>query len=261
MRSQQTHHGVAVVLFLTLFGTDVQAACNPPNPLGTYDFYPGTGYPSGSVATYPWQTPSDTGFEAFETYANGSVIESSANKALQSHLEVTSGTLTSKYVGTAAYRRAKTDDFNFRMLIQGLSSGKRVKWTDQAIEARFYVDAWQASDDTWQGVHLFGRYRTEHDLYVASLRRDGSTYIKRKLCGTYTTIATGLLKDAGGATRPFNARQWYTLTFSAVSNQLRFFVDDVEQLAVTDGTFSWGTMGMRTDYANVYFDDIIIADQ
>jgi hypothetical protein len=110
-------------------------------------------------------------------------------------------------------------------------------------------------------VHLFGRYRTEHDLYVASLRRDGSTYIKRKLCGTYTTIATGLLKDAGGATRPFNARQWYTLTFSAVSNQLRFFVDDVEQLAVTDGTFSWGTMGIRTDYAHVYFDDIIIADQ
>jgi hypothetical protein len=83
MRSQQTHHGVAVVLFLTLFGTDVQAACNPPNPPGTYDFYPGTGYPSGSVATYPWQTPSDTGFEAFETYANGSVIESSASKELR----------------------------------------------------------------------------------------------------------------------------------------------------------------------------------
>jgi hypothetical protein len=71
MRSQQTHHGVVVVLFLALFGTDVQAACNPPNPPDTYDFYPGTGYPSGSVATYPWQTPVGTGFEGFETYANG----------------------------------------------------------------------------------------------------------------------------------------------------------------------------------------------
>jgi hypothetical protein len=261
MRSQQIHHGVAVVLFLTLFGPDVHAACNPPNPPGTYDFYPGTGYPSGSVATYPWQTPAGTGFEAFETYANGSVIESSANKALQSHLEVTSGTLTSKYVGAAAYRRAKTDTFNFRMLMQGLSSGKRVKWTHQAIEARFYVEAWHASGDTWQGVHLFGRYRTEHDLYVASLRRDGSTYIKRKLCTQYTDLASGLLKDAGGATRPFNTRQWYRLTFLAVGNQLKFFVDDVEQLAVTDGTFSWGTMGIRTDYATVYFDDIIISDQ
>jgi hypothetical protein len=202
-----------------------------------------------------------TGFEGFETYANGSVIESSANKALQSHLEVTSGTLTSRYVGAAGYRRAKTDTFNFRMLIQGLWSGKRVKWTNQAITARFYVDAWHASGNTWQGVHLFGRYRTENDLYVASLRRDGSTLIQRKLCDDYTQLDTDWLKDAGGARLRFNDGQWYTLTFSAVGNQLKFFVDDVEQLAVTDGTFSWGTMGIRTDYANVYFDDVIISDQ
>jgi hypothetical protein len=261
MRSQQAYHGVAVVLFLTFLGTDVHATCHPPNSADTYDFYPGTGYPSGSVATYPWQTPEGTGVEAFETYVNGSVIESSSNKAQQSHLEVTSGTLTSKYVGAANYRRAKTDTYNFRVLIQGLSRGKRVKWTQQAIEARFYVEAWQASSNTWQGVHLFGRYRTEDDLYVASLRRNGSTLIQRKLCKEYKPIATGLLKDAGGARRPFNTRQWYTLTFSAVGNQLKFFVDDVEQLAVTDGTFSWGTMGIRTDYANVYFDDVNISNQ
>jgi len=261
MRSQQIPPGVAVVLLLTLFGTDVHAACTPPNPPSTYDFYPGTGYPSGSVARYPWQTPAGMDFEGFETYANGSVIEHSTNKALQSHLEVTSGTLTSQYVGAATYRRAKTETFNFRMLIQGVSRGKRVKWTHQAIEARFYVEAWHSSDNPWQGVHLFSRYRTENDLYVASLRRDGSTLIQRKLCGKYTRLDTGRLKDASGATRPFNARQWYRFTFSAVGNQLKFFVNNVEQLAVTDGTFSWGTMGIRTDYANVYFDDLIISDQ
>jgi hypothetical protein len=261
MHSHQAYHGVAVVLFLTVLGADVHAACNPPNPPDTYNFYPGTGYPSGSVATYPWQTPAGTGFDAFETYANGSVIERSANKALQNHLEVTSGTLTSRYVGAAAYRRAKTETFNFRMLLQGLSRGTRVKWTNQAIEARFYVEAWQASDNDWQGVHLFGRYRTEDDLYVASLRRDGTTLIQRKRCGDYTRLATGWLTDARGARRSFNTRQWYTLTFSVVGNQLKFFVDDVEQLAETDGTFSWGTMGIRTDYANVYVDDVLLSDR
>jgi hypothetical protein len=30
------------------------------------------------------------------------------------------------------------------------------------------------------------------------------------------------------------------------------------QLSATDGAFSWGTMGIRTDYANVYFDDVIV---
>jgi hypothetical protein len=244
-----------------LLAVEAHAACNPANPPGTYEFYPGTGYyPSGTTVALPWQTPAGNAFEGFETYTNNSVIEADSNKSQQSHLEVTSGTLTSKYVGTSQYRRGKTDTYNFRMLLQGLSNGQRIKWTSQAVESRFYIDSWQSTSQNWQGVHLFARYRTENDLYVASLREDGTVVIKRKLCGVYSEppLATGVLKDADGNPRPFNTKQWYTLTFSAIGNQLKFYVDDVLQLSATDGAFSWGTMGIRTDYANVYFDDVIV---
>jgi hypothetical protein len=73
-------------------------------------------------------------------------------------------------------------------------------------------------------------------------------------------LAEGVLKDQAGVQRLFNPKQWYTLTFAAIGNQVQFYVDDVLQLAVQDGTFSWGTMGLRTDYANVYFDDVGPAD-
>jgi hypothetical protein len=238
---------------------NVQAAsCNPPD---TYEFYPGTGfYPSGSSEFYPWQTPVDNAFEGFESYANGALIESSADKDRQSHIEVTSGALYSKYVGPSLYRRAKIEDYNFRMLIQGLYNELRVKWTDQAIESRFYIDAWHTTDNSWQGVHLFARYRTENDLYVASFRSDGSMYIKKKQCGLYTTLASGQFLDQNGNPRPFNLKQWYKLTFAAIGNHLEFSIDGVPQLFVTDGTFSWGTAGIRTDYATVYLDDIILFD-
>jgi|SoiMethySBSTD1v2_1073268.scaffolds.fasta_scaffold182907_2 hypothetical protein len=239
------------------------ASCNPP---GTYEFYPGTGfYPSGSSESYPWQTPVGNAFEGFESYANSALIESSADKDRQSHLEVTSGALYSKYVGPSLYRRAKIDAYNFRMLIQGLSNELRVKWTDQAIESRFYVDVWQTTDHSWQGVHLFARYRTENDLYVATLRKNGFVYIKKKQCRPgepplYTELASGQFLDQNGNPRSFHLKQWYTLTFAAIGNHLEFFIDGVPQLSVTDGTFSWGTAGIRTDYATVYLDDIILFD-
>jgi len=225
-----------------------------------YDFYPGTGYyPSGTAAEYPWQTPDGVGVEGFESYPDGAIIESSAEKGLQTHLEVTSGVLTSKYLSGGLYRRAKTETYNFRMLAQGLSGGQRVKWTDQTLKVRVYVDSWQATSSSWQGVHLFGRYRTEDNLYVASLRRDGSVVVKKVVDNVYTTLADGPFHDGSGNPRTFNTNQWYKLTLSVVGNLLTFAVDGVSQLEVTSGTFSWGTMGIRTDYANVYLDEMAVS--
>lgn len=243
------------------FVQPAHAACDPPNPPDVYDYYPGTGYyPSGTSAALPWVTPAGNSFEGFETYAGGSLIESRPHDELQSHLQVTNGELISKYVGTAQYRRAWTDTYNFRMLVQGLSNGTRIKWTNQAVEARFYIDSWQTGGTSWQGVHLFARYRTENDLYVASLRKDGKVTIKSKRCGHYSdpALAEDVLRDTNGNPRAVNTKQWYTLTFAAIGNQLKFYVDDVLQLTVQDGTFSWGTAGIRTDFANVYMDDVIM---
>jgi len=172
---------------------------------------------------------------------------------------VTSGVLTSKYLSGGLYRRAKTETYNFRMLAQGISGGQRVKWTDQTMSARFYVDSWQATSSSWQGVHLFGRSRTEDNLYVASLRRDGSVVIKNVVDNVSTTLADGPFHDASGNPRAFNTDQWYKLTFSVIGNLLTFTVDGVPQLAVACGTFGWGTMGIRTDYANVYLDDMTVS--
>ncbi len=226
--------------------------CEPSNPPGTYDFYPGTGaYPLGNAQTYPWPG------EGFESYTDGQTIECSSSRAERSHLEVTSGCLLSKYAGT--WRRGFTNTSNFRVLAVGLSGQQRVKWQSQTNEARFNVSNWQPLGDretSFQGVHLFARYRTENDLYVASLRKSGEVLIQRKLCGTYAALDRDVLRDARGNPRGGMATgTWYRLRFSAVGTTLILYVDDVPQIQVTDGTFSWGTSGIRTDYASVYIDD------
>jgi len=58
--------------------------------------------------------------------------------------------------------------------------------------------------------------------------------------------------------RSFETKKWYDLAFQVEGNILRFYIDDILQLEVTDGTFSWGTFGLRSDYANLYIDRILI---
>jgi hypothetical protein len=226
--------------------------CDPPNPPDTYDFYPGTGsYPLGSAATYPWPG------EDFENYTDGQTVECSSSRSSQSHLEVTSGCLVSKYVGTR--RRGFTTASNFRVLAVGLNEGQRVKWQDQTNDARLNVLSWTSPGGgaaSFQGVHLFARYRTENDLYVASLRKNGEVLIQKKLCGTYTALSRDVLRDANGTPRgEMTTGTWYRLRFSAIGNRLALSVDNVPQIQVTDGSFSWGTSGIRTDFADVYIDD------
>lgn len=223
--------------------------CDPPNPPGTYDFYPGTGfYPSGDATSYPW------GGEDFESYADNETIECSTNQSQRSHLEVTSGCLIGRLL-SSQYRRGYTTDHNFRMLAVGLSGGQRVKWTRQSNQYRGWISSWQAGAPDWAGFHLFARYRTENDLYVASFRKDGTVTIKRKLCGAYSTLASGDLSDFGIT---FTTGAWYTLRFEADGSDLRMYVNGTEVLTATDGTFSWGTSGIRIDYANAYIDDWIV---
>lgn len=223
-----------------------------------YDAFPSSGgpYVSGPASTtLPWIG------ENFEGYANGQVIEVSNSMGMQPHLDVTSGTLESKYAG--AWRRGWTDDSVFRAVAIGRDAQNReIKWTDQVAEYRGYVQAWHAGLPNYAGFHVFARYRTSNDLYVASLRYDGQVTIKRKWDsdfdgeGEYTDLAVGDLDpsylDANGH---LQTGRWYTLRFSAIGNQLKFSVDGNELLSATSGTFSWGTTGVRIDYANAYIDD------
>lgn len=219
-----------------------------------YDAFPSSEgpYVSGPASTsLPWPG------ENFESYTNGSVIETSTNMSAHDHLDVTSGTLESKYAGS--WRRGWTDDYNFRAVAIGRDSqGREVKWTDQVAEYRGYIDAWHASTPDWAGLHLFARYRTSDDLYVASIRRDGLATIKRKWNGDYTTLAQGSLPssmlDGNGE---LATDTWHWLKFSAIGTSLALYVnnDDDPLLTATSGTFSWGTTGIRIDYSDTYIDD------
>ena len=215
-----------------------------------YDaFPPRYSYESGPPGTsYPWIG------EDFEAYSNGFLIECSSNKARMSHLDVTSGCLYSKYAGT--WRRGWTTTYNFRAVAIGWKNGKKIKWTDQVPQYRAYIDSWQAGATATSGLHIFGRYRTSDDLYVASVRRDGLATIKRKWNGVYTTLAqTSLPASLLDANGQLKTGVWITLRFSIIGNQLKFSVNGTQILSTTSGTFSWGTTGIRTDYVNAYLDD------
>jgi hypothetical protein len=225
---------------------------------GFYDAFPADGgpYVSGPAGVnLPWRG------EDFESFTNGQIIESESDKSTQPHLDVTSGTLDSKYVD--AWRRGWTDDYDFRMVALGYDNlGRRIKWTDQVAEYRGNVRSWHADPPDWAGFHLFLRYQTSNDLYVASVRYDGQVTIKRKWDsdhngeGEYTDLATGTLNgdylDGDGRLK---TRQWFRLRFAAIGDELSFYVDDQLLLSATDGTFSWGTTGVRIDYANAYLDE------
>ena len=206
-----------------------------------YDFYPDSNYIiCTSASSCPWVG------ESFEAYAEGSLVECSSEPAQQGHLEVTSGCLFSKYAGT--YRRGWTSTYNFRALSRKYVDGKKVGWKTAAPSYRAHIHEWQAGAPEWAGLHVFARYQTENDLYVASYRKDGLVTIKKKLGGIYTTLAQKTL----GAPA---IRAWHTVKLSVSGDTLQFSVDGTLQLTAHDSSLTWGTTGLRTDYMDVYLDD------
>jgi len=224
-----------------------------------YEAYPPGGtYVTGTAATYAW------GGENFESYANNAVVEASTNMTMRTHLDVTSGTLYGKHVtGSSTYKRGWNTTYDFRVVANGFDgSGAKVKWTDASNEYRANVNAWHAQDQNgdpipvWSGLHAFARYQNNNNLYVASLRYDGQVTIKRKVNGTYATLADGDIAssylDAAGHLK---TGQWFTLKFSVFGSDLKFYIDGTLVLIASDSSLAYGTIGIRTDYANVYLDD------
>lgn len=176
-------------------------------------------------------------------------------------LFVTSGLLTCKINGNIHV--AHTDTYNFRMLIdhysQQYSPQKNVKfaWQNSSIvcNARInkIIPGNTKSDKNvpdWAGFHLFGRYQTENDLYVASVRMDGNVAIKKKKNGEYTTLGMKTVKvcDVGNI---------FQMQFEIVNNQkggvsLYLWVDRNQVLCTEDNlnVISNGTNGIRIDYCD-----------
>lgn len=223
------------------------AQCEPNYGSGVYDAFPRNNgsYPMGDSDQYGWAG------DDFESYTDDEIVETSTNKSRRSHLDVTSGTLYAKHLsGSQLWKRGWTDTYNFRVLSRATSGGKEVRLTDVDVAVRAYIDGWQSGGEPWSGAHIFARYQTENDLYVASLRKDDTVYIKLKHCDAYHTLASGNFSQGSVQTGT-----WYDLRFEVVGQRLRFYVDGKLELEAFDDTLSWGTTGVRTDYATMYFDD------
>jgi hypothetical protein len=69
----------------------------------------------------------------------------------------------------------------------------REKWLDYRQEVRFRTMRVNLSASPergeWSGIFLFQRYQDSDNLYYAGLRMDGTAVIKKKLNGTYVTLA------------------------------------------------------------------------
>jgi hypothetical protein len=239
------------------------AICSLDRP-GVYSPYAADGrYPSGPVDALPWQGAGGDypdGDEDFRGYAPlPATVECASDKRRRSHLDVTAGCLEAVSMGGGNYQRGlvrTTADGYFRAVALGHAGGDPlpVKWTDQAVEVRFFHRGRTGSAGN-PGFKLFARYRSEEDLYVASWRFDGVVQIQRKLCGEYTTLA--LRRDLA----PPSPDVWHWIRFEALGDELVLLLDDRVVLETTSATFSWGTAGIRIDGADgTYLDDWSVSD-
>jgi hypothetical protein len=205
-----------------------------------YEHYPQQSV-IGTAQSYPFNP------KPFSTYTKGQPIAESRKKNNNDDYIVTSGVLWCReYNGvTCAY----TNTPNFRMLINSKNEkGFRVRYTDFAVTFTV-IPVSITEGPNWSGIHIFSRYQTENDLYVASFRVDGQIVIKKKIRGQYTTLA----QKKANFLMKFHVR--YTLTFTVTGNMLVFTVlynDTKEILKATDNDLTNGTGGIRIDNTECY---------
>jgi hypothetical protein len=177
----------------------------------------------------------------------------------------TSGLLTCKTNDNICV--AHTETYNFRMLIDyyennHLSIRSKVAWQDSSIVCSARINKVikdQGNMPDWAGFHLFGRYETENDLYVASMRIDGNVAIKKKKGSEYTTLIMkkGNIYDIG---KIFQMRfDIFTNDKGGVS--LLLFIDENLLLETQDNNniIKNGTHGVRIDYCDADIFSLSIA--
>lgn len=220
-----------------------------------------TAYPAG-VTTYVTTTSESPWSEYFD-YADGELIECARDWSRRSYLDTTAGCMYGRHVGSSStpYTRGWTTIHNFRAVAFKNTSSGRARYTNTRTEARFNVAALQPTDGDVRGINLFARYKDADNLYVATFRSNGRISISSKVNCNYRAIAAG--------THSFKLNAWHKLRLD-VGRQpdgrdlLVYYVDGVEVLrgysAVNNGIveanhLSSGTVGIRTDYVDVYLDD------
>lgn len=160
----------------------------------------------------------------------------------------------------------------------------RSKWQDFDQRLRFRITKLNMSEsperDAWSGVLLFNRYIDGDNLYYAGIRADGSAVIKKKIRGTYYTLASF---PVYGADAPYErdtnpnlipGKKWIGLR-SVIQNQpngevtIKLYIDrqdngtwELVGEAGDDGRsyggaaiLQEGYAGIRSDFMDMEFDD------
>ncbi|HCC04740.1 TPA: hypothetical protein DEP58_00360 [Patescibacteria group bacterium] len=163
----------------------------------------------------------------------------------------------------------------FRLITQSVWEN-----VDQELEFSIQkVNALNTSDrDAFSGIFLMSRYVNSDTLYYAGIRMDGKAVIKKKYRGVYYTLAEAQLftsptpYDRVRFPNLIPTNTWYrmesqTITMSSGTVQIRLsfaysLSEPLETILITTDTgIFWppittkGHTGIRTDYADVLFDN------
>ena len=150
---------------------------------------------------------------------------------------------------------------------------KDASFSNVDVAMRLRVDRFVSTSRTpvvdWDGVHIWLRYKSEEQLYYASVnRRDGTVVIKKKCPGgpsnggTYYTLAS-----KSGFAVPLGV--WQDVAAGVVDNPdgsvtLRLWREGVLRIEVTDRGIGCSTLtgagavGIRGDNADFQFDDFTV---
>ena len=186
-----------------------------------------------------------------QTIADSKLRNKGGNKF--NDLFVTSGSLICKSNDKVLV--AHTNTHNFRILVDSYSNNLKMGWQDSSIVCNARINKIMPGNikhnnniPDWAGFHLFGRYQTENDLYVASVRLDGNVAIKKKKNGEYTTLAIKTLNVC-------RVGDIFQMEFNITTNSkghvmLTIYVDRNQVLIAEDklNVIEWGTNGIRIDY-------------
>jgi len=170
----------------------------------------------------------------------------------------------------------------FRMIL-------RSKWQDAAEEMSFRIDknnlSLSPNRNASNGLHVMSRYADQNNLYVSGLRVDGHAVIKKKIAGTYYTLASKRVISDKRYDRIRNPNllplgTWIRLkvatkNLDATRVSIKFYADigntgtwTLVAEAIDDGQTYGGAAltaaghaGFRTDFMDVAFDDLVLTAQ
>ncbi len=154
--------------------------------------------------------------------------------------------------GTQVYSVTNGPGSIARTLVTEASVPGSSTWKDYAVQARVMVK----SGGTNYAM-LMARVQNAANYYFMTVRLNGRVELRRYQSGA-TTLGT-----CSSTTIPscnIVGDTWYTATLEVKGNTLRALIDGTPVLTGTDDTFAAGSIGVGTDRATGWFDDVIVID-